>query len=110
MLVFFRSCRQSIDIPVFANGNIQFLEDVERCVLETGVDGVMSAGKFVQYISEILSIILFLVETHLFNPALFVGEHPPCWRISEEYLSLVRQYPCSTSSIRGHLFKIWLQV
>ncbi|KDQ62987.1 hypothetical protein JAAARDRAFT_362604 [Jaapia argillacea MUCL 33604] len=111
--------KNALSIPVIANGNILFYEDLEACLKETGADGVMCA------------------EGVLYNPALFApaqgssalsttattptspspstlplttlaGHHPPHTSLAFEYLSIVlsQRTPTPFSAIKGHLFKI----
>ncbi|KAI8597557.1 hypothetical protein EDD21DRAFT_385159 [Dissophora ornata] len=76
-------------VPVIANGNILYHEDVERCLKQTGCAGVMSA------------------EGNLYNPAIFTPGHPESWRLAEEYLTICDELDTKIAYTRGHLFKIF---
>ena len=98
-----RAVKTSVSIPVFANGNIQYLSDVHECINQTGVEGVMSAevgGDILITFNDIM------FQGNLTNPAIFAGINPPVWQMCYEYLDLAHQYPCPLSYVRGHLFKM----
>uniref|UniRef100_A0A8R1HVP3 tRNA-dihydrouridine(16/17) synthase [NAD(P)(+)] n=1 Tax=Caenorhabditis japonica TaxID=281687 RepID=A0A8R1HVP3_CAEJA len=78
------------EVPVMANGNIQFPGDVERCMEATGAVAVMSA------------------EGLLYNPLIFDDEnaHIETWKIAAEYLEYARKFHAGTSAIRAHVFRI----
>lgn len=82
--------RESVNVPVLANGNILGIEDIDECLRETDACGVMTA------------------EGNLHNPAIFERNTIPLtWDLAHEYMDFVEQYPCARSIIRGHLFKIF---
>lgn len=105
-----RAVKDAVSVPVFANGNILYHSDIERCLAETGADAVMSA------------------EGQLYNPALFMspnmrvgsgtaprtryefdtGRHVPHVDLALEYLEIVQglKTPTSLSAVKGHLFKL----
>jgi len=82
-----RKIKQSVNIPVFANGGVYNYEDAIKCLEYTGADGVMSS------------------ESLLENPALFSGEVKDLDNLALEYLDICKTYETDHTYIRPHLFK-----
>jgi len=92
-----QAVREAVNVPVLANGNIQTLHDVHRCMEYTGCVGVMSA------------------ESLLEDPALFSsarltpeGQFKGTAGVNLllEYLELAEQYPTPMRMVTGHAFKM----
>lgn len=106
-----RAVKKAVKIPVLANGNVRHMDDVDRCLKETGADGVLSA------------------ESLLENPALFAGFRTDEWVLGNEdsgeegqldqadlvveYLKLCEEHPVPWRMIRSHVHKMlgeWFRV
>lgn len=81
-----KKVKETVKIPVFANGNIQCYEDLEKCLKHTGCDGVMVA------------------ETLLENPALFSGKNIERVNLALEYLEIAKTHNTPHNMVRHHLF------
>jgi tRNA-dihydrouridine synthase 1 len=86
-----KAVKDNIKIPVIANGNILYHDDVQHCLEQTGADGVMSA------------------EGHLYNPAIFKYHTMPpvTYDIALEYLEICKQVNTRYVVIKSHLFKLF---
>ncbi|CAO3661282.1 unnamed protein product [Rhizopus stolonifer] len=86
-----KAVKEALKIPVVANGNILYYEDIQRCIDYTGVDAVMTA------------------EGSLYNPAIFSAgkKLPPfTYEVAEEYLDICKDEKTNPGMIKGHMFKL----
>lgn len=86
---YIKAVKESLSIPVVANGNIQSLNDALNCISVTNADAVMTA------------------EGNLYNPAIFLNIHTPAWIPAKKYLEYVAKYPVPAGMAKSHLFKIF---
>ena len=90
-----RAVKEALDIPVIANGNVRSYAEYEKCLEETGCDGVMSA-------------LGLLANPMLFDPVRGNSySEKDRLEILFEYLAVCEQYPPNNlSQVRGHVFYI----
>jgi tRNA-dihydrouridine synthase 4 len=80
-----RLVKESLGIPVIANGNVFTLDDAETLYQQTGVNGIMSARGLLE------------------NPALFSGHRTTPWQAVEKYIDLAVQYGTCHAILHHHL-------
>ena len=82
-----KKVKESVNIPVFANGGIRTYEDVQRWLDFTGWDGVMTS------------------EAILENPAFFHTEWRHIEDVMIDFLDIAEKYDEDINTIRNHLYK-----
>lgn len=100
-----KAVKKAVKVPVLANGNILYHEDIQRALNITGADGVMSA------------------EGNLYNPTIFANAptsptdlfplspafpFPRLINLIREYLDICERLhtPTAGSAIKAHLFRL----
>lgn len=100
-----KAVKKAVKVPVLANGNVLYHEDVQRALDVTGADGVMSA------------------EGNLYNPTIFSDApnsptdlfpltptfpFPRLVSLAREYLDICQNLhtPTAGSAIKAHLFRL----
>jgi len=85
---------KGIHIPIFANGGIEFYEDIQKCLDYTKVEGVM--------VSEAI-----LENPSFFMNNIYHGRILTQLDLAEEYLAMCNVYPVwQFKSIRSHFMKL----
>lgn len=101
-----RLVKQSVSVPVVANGNVLLPQDMDDALRATGADAIMAA------------------DGHLANPAIFstslpvptpdsqivapTPTHPHVIALAREYLAILAtlKTPTAGSAVRGHMFRM----
>jgi len=103
-----KAIKQALSIPIVANGNLIYHENIDCCHKYTGCDGVM------------------IGEPHLFNPAIFMDGRISSVQAFRDYLSILdsiercddpeklyipgMKHHVSLGSIKSHAFKMFNSV
>ncbi|BBN11294.1 tRNA-dihydrouridine synthase 1 [Marchantia polymorpha subsp. ruderalis] len=104
-----RAVKEAVRIPVLANGNIRWMEDVHACIAATGVDGVMSAESLLENPALFAGFRTLMHQDPTNSSVKIIDERLLCL----EYFDLVEQHPVPMRMVLRHIFKLltsyWFQ-
>jgi len=102
--------KKALSIPVFANGNILYREDVDRCLEITGCDAVMTAEVCLssQLTMRLTSMLAGEPLESSYLPPDHPHSHPSVVVLATRYLDIVQSLktPTALSAIKAHLFRL----